>query len=30
MLLLRLERDAVSTGFTDVPKDRNATTFGVK
>jgi len=30
MLLLCLERDAVSTGFTDVPKDRSAAIFGVK
>jgi hypothetical protein len=30
MLLLCLERDAVSTGFTDVPNDRSAAIFGVK
>jgi hypothetical protein len=30
MLLFCLERDAVSTDFTDVPKDRSAAIFGVK
>lgn len=30
LLLLCLERDAMSTGFTDVPKDRTAAVFGVK
>jgi len=30
MLLFCLERDAVSTGFTDIPKDRSVATFGVK
>jgi len=30
LLFLCLERDAVSTGFTDVPKDRNAAIFRVR
>ena len=30
MVLLCLERDAASTGFTDAPKDRSAAVFGVK